>query len=403
MAGKLRLGIAGVGIAATQVLPHIGKIADKVTLSAVADRRPEACAAMAKQYPGLKTFDSVEKMCKSNDVDVVWVSTPNEYHAEHAVLAAQGGKHVVCEKPMAVTLAECDRIIEAVEANKVRYVQGHSKIYYEPLRRMREVIKSGSLGRVTQINSWNYNDWLIRPLSANEVKTAMGTGPVYRQGPHQVDVVRYLVGSRAVSVRGVAGRWEPAYPETETDYSALLVFEDDTPASLSFNAHGFFDVAELTWDIGEGGYKMLNADSARPRERRTKTMTAEEKFQFQLRGDPMGRAPFNNEDRRSVQKQPFFGITVVSCARGVLRQSPDGIYVYDKDGRREIPCAGGFHRGAAELLELHAALEQNRQPFLDALWGRATLEICAAILDSSREKREVTLHYQTANQVLAGW
>src|SRR5258706_3727123 len=123
MAEKLRLGIAGVGIAATQVLPHIGKIADKVVLAAVADRRPEACASMAEKYPGIKTFDSVETLCKSNDVDVVWVSTPNEVHAEHAIMAAEGGKHIVCEKPMAVTLAECDSIIAAAEANKVLYVQ----------------------------------------------------------------------------------------------------------------------------------------------------------------------------------------------------------------------------------------------------------------------------------------
>jgi phthalate 4,5-cis-dihydrodiol dehydrogenase len=403
MAEKLRLGIAGVGIAATQVLPHIGKIADKVVLTAVADRRPEACAAMAEKYPGIKTFDAVETMCRSNEVDVVWVSTPNEYHAEHAILAAQAGKHVVCEKPMAVTLEECNAIIEATTANKVRYVQGHSKIYYEPLRRMREVIKSGRLGRVTQINSWNYNDWLIRPMTANEVKTDMGTGPVFRQGPHQIDIVRYLAGTKATSLRAAAGRWEPAYPETETDYSAFLLFEETIPVTLSFNAHGYFEVAELTWGIGEGGRRMLNADSARPRERRTKTMSADEKFEFQRRGDPMGREPFNGDDRGVAPKQPFFGITIVSCERGALRQSPDGIYVYDKDGRREIPCAGGFHRGAAELLELHAALEQDRQPFLDAAWGRATLEVCIAILDSARQRKEVQLKYQTQNQELAGW
>ena len=403
MAEKLRLGIAGIGIAATQILPHIGKIADKVALTAVADIRPEACAAMAARYPGIKSFDSVEKLCRSNDADVIWVSTPNEYHAEHAVMAAEGGKHIVCEKPMAVSLAECDAIIAAAEANKVRYVQGHSKIYYEPMRRMREVIKSGALGRVTQINSWTFNDWLIRPVTPNEVRTEMGTGPVFRQGPHQVDIVRYLAGSRATSLRAAAGRWEPAYPETETDYSAFLLFEDAIPASLVFNAHGYFDTAELTWNIGESGYRMLNAESVRPRERRTEPMSPEEKFRFQLRGDPMGRQPFNGDDRRAVQKQPFFGITIVACERGVLRQSPDGIYVYDKDGRREIACNGGFHRGAAELLELHAAIEQDRQPFLDAAWGRATLEICIAMLESSREKREVRLQYQTQQQEVAGW
>ena len=152
----LRLGIAGIGIAAEQVLPHIGAIADTVSLTAVADVRPEALRAFGPRYPGVQLFDSVEALCASDAVDVVWVSTPNEFHAQHAVLAAKHGKHVVCEKPMATSVAECNEIVAAIESNRVKYVQGHSKIYYSAIRRMREAIKSGELGRVTQINTWNF-------------------------------------------------------------------------------------------------------------------------------------------------------------------------------------------------------------------------------------------------------
>lgn len=399
----LRLGIIGIGIAAEQVLPNIGAIADTVRLTAVADVRKEALKAFGTRYPDVALFGSIEELCACDDVDVVWISTPNEYHAKHAVMAARSGKHVVCEKPMAISVEECNEICDAVEKTGVKYVQGHSKIYYEPLRRMREVIKSGTLGRVTQITTTNYNDWLIRPLVENEVHTKNGTGPLFRQGPHQIDVVRYLAGSPATSVRAVAGRHEAAYPDTESNYTAMLMFEGGAVASLVFNAQGYFDAAELTWDIGEGGHPQLNANSALPRTRRTKTMSPEERFRFQLEGDPYGRGPAGSDDHHVIRRQPFFGITIVACERGVVRQSPDGVFVYGADGRREIACTGGYRRGSAELLELADAIKEQRQPYLDAAWGRATLEVCTAMLESSRTSREVELKYQSAPQNVGTW
>jgi phthalate 4,5-cis-dihydrodiol dehydrogenase len=398
----LRLGIAGIGIAAEQVLPNIGSIADRVRLTAVADIRPEALRAFGARYPHVQLFDSVEALCASDDVDVVWVSTPNEFHAVHAVVAAKNGKHVVCEKPMATSVAECNEIVAAVEANGVMYVQGHSKIYYSAIRRMREVIKSGALGRVTQINTWNFNDWLIRPRTVNEERTDLGAGPVFRQGPHQVDIVRYLVGSPVASVRAVTARREAASPETESDYTALLTFADGVAATLVFNAQGYFDITALTWGIGESGYRTIDADSVRPTARHS-VMAPEEKQRFADAGDPYGRGRDGGEDRRALRRQPFFGITVVHCERGALRQSPDGVYVYDANGRRELAAGEGSKRGAGELLELADALAEGREPFLDAAWGRATLEVCVAIIESSAAKREVELKYQHPAKVLAAW
>jgi phthalate 4,5-cis-dihydrodiol dehydrogenase len=398
----LRLGIAGIGIAAEQVLPNIGSIADTVRLTAVADIRAEALQAFGATHPGVHLFDTVEALCKSNDVDVVWISTPNEYHAVHAVLAANHGKHVVCEKPMATTIDECNQIVAAIEANGVKYVQGHSKIYYAVLRAMRDVIKGGTLGRVTQINTWNFNDWLIRPRTDAEQRTDLGTGPVFRQGPHQVDIVRYLAGSPVASVHALTARHEEGAPDTESDYTALLTFENGTASTMVFNAQGYFDITELTWGLGESGYRMLNADMVRPAERRA-PMSAQEKFRFQLEGDPYGRGDAGAEDRKSVRRQPFFGLTVVHCERGAIRQSPDGVFVYDRDGRREIACGTGYRRGAAELMELADALGEGRRPFLDAAWGRATLEVCVSIIESAALRREVALKYQLPAVAVGTW
>jgi hypothetical protein len=92
---------------------------------------------------------------------------------------------------------------------------------------------------------------------------------------------------------------------------------------------------------------------------------------------------------------PFFGLTMVTCERGVIRQSPDGLYVYGRDGRREIVLERQLGR-SAELIELCDAITEDRPTFLDARWGMATAEICMAIIESSRARREVVLEHQVA-------
>src|SRR5680860_974469 len=91
------------------------------------------------------------------------VATPNHLHAEHTVMAAESGKHVICEKPMATRLEDANRMVRAVETNGVKYVQGHSKIFRNGVRAMRQVIERGDIGRPLQIHTLMYNDWLRRP------------------------------------------------------------------------------------------------------------------------------------------------------------------------------------------------------------------------------------------------
>jgi len=90
----------------------------------------------------------------------------------------------------------------------------------------------------------------------------------------------------------------------------------------------------------------------------------------------------------------MFGLTVVSCENGVIRQSPDGLFVYDKDGRHEIKVPASRGR-AAELFDLYQAVVEDRPTMLDVRWGMATAEVCLAILQSSREHRDIVLAHQT--------
>jgi phthalate 4,5-cis-dihydrodiol dehydrogenase len=93
-------------------------------------------------------------------------------------------------------------------------------------------------------------------------------------------------------------------------------------------------------------------------------------------------------------KQPFFGFTVVSCQHGDIRQKPDGLFVYGEDRKWEISIPKGRRGREAEIEELYEAVVHNRPVFHDGCWGEATLEVCLAILESAKERKEIFLSHQ---------
>jgi phthalate 4,5-cis-dihydrodiol dehydrogenase len=378
MSEPLRLGVAGLGNAGQAVLRDVGA-APGVVLAAVADLRSAALESCRSKFPDLKIYGSVDAMCQSDHVDAVWVATPNEFHAEHAISAAIHGKHVICEKPMALSLEQCDRMNRAVQESGIHF-QMHSKAVDPPILRMREIIAGGSLGRPIQISSWNYKSWLNYPRLPAELDTSKGGGIVFRQGAHQIDIVRCLGGGMVKSVRAITGKWHPRF-DTEGNYSAFLEFADGTPASLVFNGYGGFDMTELTWGIGEGGYP----SSERKEAASEAPVSASAKYAEPSRAE--------RRKREGARKQPFFGLTVVSCEKGDMRQSPDGLYLYTDQGRGEVLCAPFVDR-AGELMKLYDAVRQHRPGFNDGHWGKASLEVLLAILRSSEERREIILDHQ---------
>lgn len=374
----LRVGIAGFGGAARQVLPAFKQVPG-VELAAVADIRYDALDAFRAR--GIKTFDSAEAMFESADVDAVWIATPNHLHMDHTIRAANNGKHIIGEKPMALNLDEAQAMIEAIESNGVKYVQGHSQMYNPPVQKMREVIVSGRLGRLFAINNWRYQNWLNKPRLATEVDTATGGGVVYRQGPHHTDIVRCLGGGLVKSVRAITGRWSPHFPDTEGNYSAFLEFADGTAATMVLSGYARFDSAELI----EGAEVAAQAWKS---ERLTEPLTWEAKYSLPEYADPLDR------EERTRGGHDYYGLTVASCERGDLRDGPRGIYLYDDEGRHEIPCGSKGVAHVHELRELRASVTEDRPSFPDAHWGMATLEVILAFMRSSAEGREIRLEHQ---------
>ena len=189
---RLRLGIVGIGVGASEILPQMEAMSD-IQLVAAADINRRVLNTFQHRY-GAKAYDSIEKLCADPNVEAVWISTPNRFHAPHTIMAAEHGKHVVVEKPMAISLAEAEKMIEAVEKNKVKLLCGHTQSYGPHIRTMRKIIQSGELGRLCALHVWAYTDWMLRPRTAEELDINQGGGVPYRQGPHQIDTLRLLGG-----------------------------------------------------------------------------------------------------------------------------------------------------------------------------------------------------------------
>jgi phthalate 4,5-cis-dihydrodiol dehydrogenase len=136
------LGIAGLGVASTQILPPISKL-PFIEITGAADTRADAVAKFREQYKA-EGYASIEDLCASSNVDAVYIATPNLLHAEHAITAAQHKKHIIVEKPMAMTLAECDAMNEAAEKHGVKLLCGHTHSFDPPIRKIRQIVKAAS-------------------------------------------------------------------------------------------------------------------------------------------------------------------------------------------------------------------------------------------------------------------
>jgi phthalate 4,5-cis-dihydrodiol dehydrogenase len=389
---RLRLGVAGLGRAFTLMLPTL--TADsRVELVAAADRRPEARERFAGEFGG-RVYASVEALCADAEVDVVYVATPHQFHADHVEAAAAGGKHVLVEKPMAITLDECRRMIAAAERANVQLVVGHSHSFDAPILRAREIIAGGALGAVRMINAQYYTDFLYRPRRPEELVTARGGGAVFSQAAHQVDIVRLLGGGHVHSVRAQTGAWDPAR-STEGAYAALLVFDDGSYASLAYSGYAHFDGDELCGGVGEmGAVKMEGDYGAARRNLRRAADPSEETALKNARNyggaDYAGRA-LAAPARPSHQ---HFGLVVVCCEHGDLRPMPDGVMIYG-DGERHLEPLPKPRVSRAEVIdELFAAVVSGRTPVHGGRWAMATLEVCLAMLQSAREQRDIALAHQ---------
>ena len=189
-----RFAIFGCGVIAGFHAAALGDV-EGASLTACADVNPAAAEAFAKKHD-IRALADFDALLADPTVDVVTICTPNGTHAELAIRALEAGKHVVLEKPMAITVADCDRIIEARKASKGKLTVISQLRTSPDILRARELVRSGALGRIvlSELIMKYYRAPEYYKGSWRGTKKMDGGGALMNQGIHGVDILQYLVG-----------------------------------------------------------------------------------------------------------------------------------------------------------------------------------------------------------------
>jgi len=380
----LRLGVVGLGKAFMLMLP--GLIAHpSVKLVAAADPRREARERFAADFEA-KSYEDFEALAADPSVQAIYVASPHEFHAAHVCVAAAHGKHVLVEKPMALTRQDCQAMVEAVHNAGVHMVVGHSHSFDPPIMRTRALIESGEFGRLQMITALNFTDFLYRPRRPEELRTETGGGVIYNQAPHHVDMVRLLAGGPVKSVRAVTGAWDQARP-TEGAYSALLTFADGTFASITYSGYAHFDSDEFMDWIAESGHPKVPSQFPATRALLAAETSDQDEAALKQARNYGGAAQPSAPQGKSWHQQ--FGPLIASCTGADLRPVPQGVVIHSDSGRRFEPLDPPLIPRQTVIDELTAAVFDGVPPRHDGASGMSTMDVCFAMLQSAREKREI--------------
>lgn len=381
----LRIGVAGLGRAFMLMLPSFRSDA-RVRLVAAAAPRAESRKAFEAEFGGRGHAD-VEALAADPEVEAIYVATPHQMHAEHVEAAARHGKHVLVDKPLAVTLEDADRMVAAADAAGVRLIVGPSHSFDAPVMQARAMIESGEFGAVRMVQALNYTDFLYRPRRPEELRTEEGGGVLFSQGVHQIDIVRLLCGGNARRITAMTGAWDPERP-TEGAYAALMSFDNGTFATMTYSGYAHFDSDIWMGDVGE-----LGADKTPEQYGKARRALAGLDAQSEARLKST-RTYGSGGDLPKARHHEHFGPILVCCDRADLRLTPDGVEVFGDTQRRFIEAPLGTSTREPVIDALWEAIREARAPAQTGRWGRASLEVCHAILRSAESGETVALTRQ---------
>jgi predicted dehydrogenase len=253
----LRVGIVGAGFMG-QMHANVYSYLPGVKLVGVADILQEKAEKIANEK-GAVAYSSFEEMLAGEELDLVDICLPTYLHCEYTVKAALAGKHVFCEKPMAMSLAEADKMIETTEKAGVKFMIGQCVRFWPEYAKLKELISNGELGRITSASfwrlsatpTWAWENWLMDPKKSG--------GALLDLHIHDVDFISYVFGEpRGVHSIGSCDQrgWNHVF--THYDYEDFACVSEGAwdmpkgfPFAAAFRVVGEQATAELR--PGEGG------------------------------------------------------------------------------------------------------------------------------------------------------
>lgn len=234
MATKVKWGVIGCGgIAARRTIPEFKKMVSNAELVSVMDISAERARAVAQQF-GIAHSCSTEKELLQQPVDAVYIASPPNRHARQVIQSAQAGKHILCEKPIAASIREVDRMETACRKAGVKFMLGfcmRNNVYHQ---KARELVQSGTLGQMVmgraELTCW------YPPISGawrQDIAVSHG-GALIDMGTHCLDILEWIMDTRIMEVTGFQDQRTHKYPTPVEDTSTIL-------ARFGNGAHGIID------------------------------------------------------------------------------------------------------------------------------------------------------------------
>jgi 1,5-anhydro-D-fructose reductase (1,5-anhydro-D-mannitol-forming) len=228
---KIRYGIIGCGLFAEKAIIPALQRSRNSELVALQKRSADAARAVAEKHNVPLTFTSPSDLVAHDDIDAVFIVSANGAHLGETVAAAESGKHVIVEKPMAVNAREAEQMVAVCEQRGVKLSVAHMIRMSPHAQRMREIVRSGMLGPVTYARAdfiydarLSHRGWLLDRRMA-------GGGPVFDVGVHCLDTLRFVLDDEVVSVSAELEP-EPSEDRTEEVAEIALRFSRGTIAAI---------------------------------------------------------------------------------------------------------------------------------------------------------------------------
>ena len=378
----LRVAIIGFGAAAQAFVPAF-KANSQFECVAVVE--PHTEVQVLARALGVPVFSQLSELKSIAHLDGVYIATPTPLHAPHTIECLEAGWHVLVEKPMACNAAEAMQMVQASERCGKHLTVGHSHSFDAPIQAMKQIIERGELGTVQMVNTWCFTDWVYRPRRPEELNPDLGGGVTFRQGAHQIDILRALCGPHVKSVKAKLFDSDPQRATTGA-HSIYLEFENGAAATAIYSGYGGMSSMDLTQHISEWGFEQ------KPQQRtwytrQQSTMTPEEALhakQQRARTAIPASAPY----------QPHFGLTAVSGSLGDMRQTPTGLVVSNASGNTHVQLSNlqsPRELVLAELAHTWRNTDPSIQAWHDGQWGYDNLRVCEAAIESAKSGYEVRL------------
>ena len=254
---KLGVALVGLGYYSTDLLAPALQKTTHCELRGIVTGSPEKIPVWQKRYgiedKNVYSYDTMHEISNNEDIDVIYIVVPTGLHAKYAIRAAEAGKHVWCEKPMARTVEECQQIINACEKNKVKLSIGYRMQHEKNTKLITQWTKTRPYGKIMSGKAEaGYNGSSITPW---KLEKEMGGGAIYDMGVYPINACRYATGMEPVAVTATQSTNRP---ELFTEVDETTSFQLKFPNGLVFDGKTSFGehLNELSVTCENGWYRL---------------------------------------------------------------------------------------------------------------------------------------------------